>query len=47
MVEESRMIFGMTHGELGLVAFIFALVYGAQVVPKVGERVGAWFARKP
>ncbi len=40
------MIFGMTHGELGLVAFIFAIVYGAQVVPKVGERVGMWLARK-
>jgi Sec-independent protein translocase protein TatA len=39
-------IFGMTHGELGLVLFIFALVYGAQVVPKVGERVGAWLSRK-
>ncbi len=40
------MIFGMTHGELGLVVFIFALVYGAQVVPKIGERVGTWMARK-
>ena len=40
------MILGMTHGELGLVLFIFALVYGAQVVPKVGERVGVWLSRK-
>jgi Sec-independent protein translocase protein TatA len=40
------MILGMTHGELGLVAFIFVLVYGAQVVPKLGERMGAFFARK-
>jgi hypothetical protein len=36
----------MTHGELGLVLFIFALVYGAQLAPKAGERVGAWLARK-
>ena len=40
------MVFGMTHGELGLVLFIFALVYSAQVVPKVGARVGAWLGRK-
>jgi Sec-independent protein translocase protein TatA len=40
------MIFGMTHGELGLVAFIFAIVYGTQMVPRVGERVGTWLARK-
>ncbi len=40
------MILGMTHGELGLVLFIFALVYGAQAVPKLAERVGVWLARK-
>ena len=40
------MILGMTHGELGLVVFIFALVYGAQAVPKLAERAGAWLARK-
>jgi hypothetical protein len=37
---------GMTHGELGLALFIFALVWGAQWVPKAGERVGTWLARK-
>jgi hypothetical protein len=41
------MYLGMTRGELELVVFILALVLGAQVVPKVGERVGMWFARKP
>jgi hypothetical protein len=37
---------GMTHGEVGLVIFVFALVYAAQIVPKVGERVGVWLSRK-
>jgi hypothetical protein len=37
---------GMTHGELGLVVFLFALVWGAQLVPTVGERIGALLARK-
>lgn len=37
---------GMTHGEAGLVVFVFALVYAAQIVPKVGERVGGWLSRK-
>jgi Sec-independent protein translocase protein TatA len=46
MVEGTGVILGMTHGELGLVLFIFALVYGAQVLPKLGERVGTWLARK-
>ena len=41
------MVLGMTHGELGLVLFIFVLVYSAQIVPTIGARVGAWFGRKP
>jgi hypothetical protein len=40
------MLLGMTHGELGLVLFVFVLVYSAQWVPVVGERVGAWFSSK-
>ncbi len=40
------MVLGMTHGELGLVLFIFGLVYAAHVVPKIGARVGDWLARK-
>ncbi len=34
------LIFGMTPGELGLVAFIFALVWSAQLLPRVGDAVG-------
>jgi hypothetical protein len=37
---------GMTHGELGLVVFVFVLVYAAQLMPTAGERVGAWLSRK-
>jgi hypothetical protein len=37
---------GMTHGEAGLVAFVLALVYAAQLAPKLGERVGALLTRK-
>ncbi len=33
-------MFGMTRGEIGLVAFIFCLVYGALVLPRLAERIG-------
>ena len=33
-------MFGMTRGEIALVAFIFALVYGAIVLPRLAERIG-------
>jgi hypothetical protein len=33
------MIFGMTRGELGLVVFIFGLVYGAAWAPRFGRWV--------
>ena len=33
-------MFGMTRGEIALVAFIFALVYGAIVLPRLAERLG-------
>ncbi len=41
------MVLGMTHGELGLVLFVFCLVYFASVVPKLGAFVGRRLAGKP
>jgi hypothetical protein len=35
------MLLGMTRGELGLVVFIFALVYSAQFLPKLASRLAA------
>jgi hypothetical protein len=32
-------MFGMTRGEIALVAFIFMLVYGALVLPRLAERL--------
>jgi hypothetical protein len=32
---------GMTRGEIGLVLFIFALVYSAGWLPKIARRVAA------
>jgi hypothetical protein len=40
------MLLGMTHAELALVVFIFALVCVAQVVPRVGAFVGRKLAGK-
>jgi len=40
-------IFGMTHGELGLVLFVFALVYFALLIPKAGAYVARALAGKP
>jgi len=40
------MLLGMTHGELELVVFVFALIYVAQWVPKAGDWVGALLSRK-
>jgi hypothetical protein len=34
------MLLGMTRGEAGLVLFIFALVYCAQIVPRIGGFLG-------
>jgi hypothetical protein len=31
----------LTAGELGLVLFIFGLTWGAGVLPRLGERLGA------
>jgi hypothetical protein len=40
------MLLGMTRGELGLVLFVFAFVWVAGRVPKIGERVGVWLSAK-
>jgi hypothetical protein len=34
------MLLGMTAGELGLVVFVFVVVYIAALVPKVGAFIG-------
>ncbi len=36
-------MFAVSRGELVLVVFIFALVWGAGVLPRVGERLGSRF----
>jgi hypothetical protein len=38
------MLFGMTRGEIGLVVFVFVLVYGGVLVPRLGERLGVSLA---
>ena len=40
-------MFGMTRGEIALVAFIFVLVYGALILPRLAERIGAPKGPKP
>jgi hypothetical protein len=37
-------LLGMTRGEALLTAFVFALVYGGVLLPRLGERVGVFFA---
>jgi Sec-independent protein translocase protein TatA len=39
-------LFGMTRGEIGLVLFIFALVLGANILPRLGERLGEWLSNR-
>ena len=36
----------MTAGELGLVLFIFALTWGAGLLPRLAERLGERAARR-
>jgi hypothetical protein len=36
---------GMTRGELGLVIFIFALVYTAGLLPKIARKVASVFGK--
>ena len=40
------MVLGMTHGEVGLVVFVFVLIYVAQWVPRAGDWAGALLSRK-
>ncbi len=39
-------MFALSVGEFAMVAFIFALVWGAGVLPRVGERLGARVAAR-
>ena len=39
-------MFGLTGGEIALVAFLFALVWGAGLLPRLGERLGERFAKR-
>ena len=36
----ARMFLGMTHGEIALVVFIFALVYASRLLPRAGDLLG-------
>jgi hypothetical protein len=40
------MLLGLTYREAGLVAFIFALVWFAQLVPRVGAAIGESLGKK-
>ncbi len=37
-------MFAVSRGEVVLVVFIFALVWGAGLLPRIGERLGARFS---
>gem|GEM_PF-3368801 len=39
------MLFGLTRGEIALVAFVFALVYGAGLLPKLARAMSGGKAR--
>jgi len=39
-------MFALTGGEIALVTFLFALVWGAGVLPRLGERLGGRFAQR-
>jgi Sec-independent protein translocase protein TatA len=39
-------MFGLTRGEVALIVFLFALVWGAGVLPRIGERLGERFAKR-
>ncbi len=38
-------MFALTHGELALVLFLFALIWGAGLLPRLGARLGVRFAK--
>jgi len=39
------MLLGRTRGEIGLVVFIFALIYGAQFLPRLANRITAMLGK--
>jgi hypothetical protein len=39
-------MFALTTGEAALVLFLFALAWGAGLLPRLGERLGARMARR-
>jgi hypothetical protein len=39
--------FGLTRGEILLVAFIFALIYGAGLLPKIAARLSGGDVKAP
>jgi len=41
--DTSRAMFALTGGELAMVSFLFALVWGAGLLPRLGERLGERF----
>jgi hypothetical protein len=38
-------VFALTPGEYAMVAFLFVLVWGAGLLPRLGEWLGARYAR--
>lgn len=41
------MFFGMTRGEIGLVLFIFAMVYAVRLIPPAGDLIGRLLGDRP
>jgi Sec-independent protein translocase protein TatA len=39
-------MFALTGGEVAIVAFLFALIWGAGLLPRLGERLGERFAKR-
>jgi len=42
---KTESMFALSHGELAIVIFIFALVWGAQALPRFAARIGEMTAR--
>jgi hypothetical protein len=38
-------VFALTRGEFAMVAFLFVLIWGAGLLPRLGERLGARYGR--
>jgi hypothetical protein len=39
-------MFALTSGELAMVSFLFALIWGAGLLPRLGERLGERLVRR-